>query len=486
MAKIMTKEQYKRYKQRKKKQRRIITAVMVAAGALLLICALAFSGILPFGKSGAPGAGSPTPGTPAKATVTPTNTPSPTPSPSPTPTPTPTPNVVNMVAVGDNLYDWYMLEDGYNSETKTFDFSHNYDYIKKYTEMADFAVVNQETPLGGDGGYVGDHYEQQYIGSTNRWGSFHGYASFNTPDEVGHELVKAGFNVITAATNHSSDHGYKALRNTVEFWRNNYPDVTLLGIHDSEEDRNTIRVVRKYDISIALLNYTYGQNKNTASKEAPYSVDTLEKKRVQEDIRRAKEMADFVVVFVHWGEEYKTSANSYQKDYMKTFLAEGVDAVVGAHPHICQPMEWVTRDDGHKMVVYYSLGNFLSMFKSADCELEGMAYLEFYKGEDGKYIKEGTIIPLVNHWNYDTNALGKRVNYRVYALQDYTEELSKQHGCLKFGDGAGFSLKRMQDLAKKLWGDNIKTVDWAAIEGKTSDGTVPEVSPTPTPGVAGN
>ena len=458
---MMTREQYKRYKQRKKRQRRIALIICGIGVIALLIIGLVMSGL--FGGGSGSGKNTPTPTKPAP-TATSTPSPSPSPSPSPTPTPTPTPNVVNMVAVGDNLYDWYMLEDGYDKETKTFDFSHNYDYIKRYAQMADFAVINQETVLGGDEGYVGSAKEQEFIGSKTRWGSYHGYSTFNSPDEVGHEVVKAGFNVITAATNHASDHGWKAVQNTVRFWRTNYPDVKLLGLHDSEEDQNTITVVKKYDISIALLNYTYGMNLNTATKDAPYSVDILSKDRVTKDVQKAKELADFVVVFVHWGNEYQMSANSYQKDYMKHFLKLGVDAVVGAHPHICQPMEWVTGEDGHKMVVYYSLGNFLSIFKQAECELEGMAYLEFYKGDDGKFIKEGTVIPLVNHWNYDSKALGQSCNFRVYALQDYTEELEKEHGCRHFSKGKTFTKAYMEKLAKQLWGDNIKTVDWSTVK----------------------
>ena len=344
----MTREQYLQYKKRKRKQKRILTVLLVVLlviGFALLIGVYALNTMgLAIQKYWEKDKGkSPTiTATPTVAPVTPTSTPSPSPSPSPspTPTPTPTPNVVSMIAVGDNLYDWYLLEDGYNREDGTFDFSHNYDYIKKYVQMADFAVVNQETPIGGDEGYVGDSWEEKYFGNRQMWGSYHGYASFNTPDEVGHELVKAGFNIITMATNHSSDHGYKAIQKSIEFWRTNYPDVTLLGIHDSVEDQNKISVVEKYGIRIALLNYTYGLNKKSATEEAAYSVDILKEDRVRSDIARAKEMADFVVVFPHWGEEYAMDElNSTQKKYTKIFLECGVDAVVGAHPHIGQTME---------------------------------------------------------------------------------------------------------------------------------------------------
>lgn len=395
-----------------------------------------------------------------------------TPVPTSTPTPTPTPNFVSMIAVGDNLYDWDMLEDGDQKNGKVgdgqFDFTGWYDNIRPYVRMADFAVINQETPLGGDFGYNSSDTEVKFIGQKNRWGSYHGYPTFNTPYEASEEFVKIGFNIVTSATNHSSDHGYKAIQKTLEYWKTQHPEVAVAGIHDSEESKNTITVVEKYGIKIAILNYTYGLNLTTALKEAPYSVDVLEPKRVKSDVEKAKQLADFVVVFPHWGKEYELSVIDDQKDWAKRFAEYGVDAVIGAHPHICEPMEFITRPDGEVMPVYYSLGNFISIFKNADCELEGMAYLEFVKDGDRKYIRESTVIPLVNHYNYDKNRFRSRCNFTVYALQDYTEELEKAHGCLKFEDGKKFSKKRMEDLAKQLWGDNIKVVDWNNINGVSS------------------
>lgn len=398
----------------------------------------------------------------ATGTATPVPTDTPTPTPTCTPTPTPTPDTVSMIAVGDNLYDWYLLEDGWDGNGN-FDFNDNYDNIRKYVQMADFAVVNQESPLGGDEGYQGSGTEWDYIGEQNRWGSYHGYSRFNSPDACGDALVNAGFNIVTMATNHVSDFGIKALNNSIKYWETQ-PSVTLLGIHDSQESQDTITILEKYGIKIACLNYTYDSNNDDAINAASYSIDMLSKSRVNSDVKKAREQgADFVVVFVHWGTEYHMEVNSYQEDYTEVFLDAGVDAVVGAHPHIVEPMEWITRDDGTKMVVYYSLGNFISMFKDKRCELEGMAYLEFHKGDDGTYIKEGSIIPLVNHWEYDENVLGYRKNFTVYALQDYSDALGSEHGCVHYDEGVGFSYTYMKELAEKMWGDNIKTVDWSTV-----------------------
>ncbi|MCQ2976270.1 MAG: CapA family protein [Bacteroidales bacterium] len=365
---------------------------------------------------------------------------------------------VTMVAVGDNLYDWYMLEAGKTGDN-SFNFDDNYNNIKKYLTLGDFAVINQETPLGGDEGYLGSEVEEKYIHSKNRWGAYHGYSNFNSPDAVGNAIVKAGFNVVTMATNHVLDHGFKALENSVKFWEQ-YPEIPLIGIHKDKESADNITILSKNNIKIAILNYTYGVNCGNDLTKYPYSVDILNKEKIKTDVAKAKEMADFVVVFAHWGTEYLLTTSESQKKYTQIFLDAEVDVVVGTHPHIIEPIEWVTKSNGHKMLVYYSLGNFISMFKDVKCQIEGMAYLKFYKDNNSKYIKEGTIIPLVNHWNYDAKAYGGRTNFTVFALQDYTQDIAKQHGCLHYKGGVGFSSEYMNQLANQMWNGFVKKVEW--------------------------
>ena len=332
--------------------------------------------------------------------------------------------------------------------------TYNFDHIFKDTayllEDADIKIMNQETIFVSDNSLL----------ST--------FPAFGTPMSMGEAVVDTGFDIVLSATNHTWDKGLRGVSDTLSYWKTCHPEIRLLGIHESPEAFNTIDYVEKNGIRLAMFNYTYGLNNKSATKEASYCVDLLSEERVRKDVAKAKESADFVVVFVHWGTEYEMNAlNGDQKKYTGIFLDCGVDAVIGAHPHICQTMEWKTRADGHKMVVYYSLGNFISIFKQKECNLEGMAYLEFRKNGEVKEVREGTVIPLVNHWEYSNDKLGTGVtngkNFRVYALQDYTDGLGQTHGCLKYDKGKGFSRALMEELAKKLWGDNIKVVDWSTV-----------------------
>ena len=208
----------------------------------------------------------------------------------------------------------------------------------------DLHIVNQETILGGTEMGLG------------------GYPAFNSPQEIGDAEVKAGFNIILHATNHTLDRGLSGVNNTIEFWKTKHPDTTYLGIHDSEEDAKNIYVYEKQGFNVAVLNYTYGTNGIAIPSSAPYCVDTFDDEaKVRDDIRRAHKLADMVIVCPHWGTEYVYESTSYQDQWTNVFLEEGVDVVLGTHPHVIEPVKEFTREsDGHKMVVYYSLGNFVS------------------------------------------------------------------------------------------------------------------------------
>ena len=146
-----------------------------------------------------------------------------------------------------------------------------------------------------------------------------------------------------------------------------------------------------------MLNYTYSHNWESFSTAAEGHLNILcaydpatrildfntINPQVLEDIKRAEEIADFTIVYPHWGIEYVDDHMPSQETFAKQMTEAGADLIIGTHPHVIEPVVWITADNGNKSLCYYSLGNFLSMFKKSECELEGMAYLEFYKDENG-------------------------------------------------------------------------------------------------------
>ena len=179
-----------------------------------------------------------------------------------------------------------------------------------------------------------------------------------------------------------------------------------------------------------MLNYTYGLNYGTPAKS--YMVDTLSSRdKIADDIERARAESDFVIVFAHWGEEGIYTPTDSQKSWAQFFADHGVGLVIGAHPHVVQPLETVTGTDGSEMPVFYSLGNFLSHQVDPQNMLGGLASVTLEKSPEGTVrVAECTLEPTINVMIY--RGEHGRFDYRPMLLTDYTDELAAQHhipGC---------------------------------------------------------
>ena len=224
--------------------------------------------------------------------------------------------------VGDILLHTRVAESG-RTEDGGYDFSAVFAQMKEEISQADIALVNQEVIIGGE-----------ELGVS-------GYPAFNAPYELGDALADAGFDVILHATNHALDKGRQGLLNCLAFWKENHPEETVVGIHGSSEKSQEICVVEQDGIRIAILNYTYGTNGIALPEDMPYAVELLEEQRVAEDIRAAEELADFTIVCPHWGTEYTLTQTKAQERWARFFSENGADLVIGTHPHVPEPVEWV-------------------------------------------------------------------------------------------------------------------------------------------------
>jgi poly-gamma-glutamate synthesis protein (capsule biosynthesis protein) len=335
---------------------------------------------------------------------------------------------VSLLAVGDNLIHTQVIQSG-----KQEDGSYNYDFLysnlKEEISSADLAIINQETIFGGEQ----FHYS--------------GYPDFNSPEEIGDAVVNTGFDIVLQATNHTMDMGVDGVENTFRFWEK-YPQETILGINRTEEDSGKIHIVEKNGIKLALLNYTYSLNGNSLPEDMPYLVDMLDRNQMEADIKEAEEMADFTIVFPHWGTEYSYEASKSQKSLTQFFCDLGVDLVIGSHPHVLEPVEWIENSDGHRMLVYYSLGNFMSYQKEAPRMLGGMAEVTITKDNDGTYISDAKIVPVITHYENGPS----NYNYAIYRLSDYSEELAALHGVSEISKDGPITYQGMLDLAGQILG----------------------------------
>lgn len=336
---------------------------------------------------------------------------------------------VRLLAVGDNLIHIQVINSGKQADG-SLDYRFLYSNLKDKISAADIAVVNQETILGGD----------QF--------KYSGYPSFNSPVEIGSALADTGFDVILQATNHTMDKGLAGVENTVAFWKQ-YSDITTLGINESKEESEQIPIIEKNGIKIAMLNYTYSLNGKSLPDGMPYLINMLDKKKMASDIKKAKELADFTIVFPHWGTEYVYEPSKKQKEYTQFFYEQGADLVIGSHPHVLEPVEWIETNEGQRMLVYYSLGNFLSYQKEAPRMLGGIAEVTITKDNTGTYISKAGIVPIITH--YENGPAD--YNYAIYKLSEYNEALADVHGVSEIAQQGPLTYRGIYDLASQILGD---------------------------------
>ena len=339
---------------------------------------------------------------------------------------------ITLVMVGDMLMHTPVNETGV-MEDGSIDFSHLFTYTEDMIQSADIALVNQEVILGGE-----------ELGIS-------GYPAFNTYQELGDDLVEAGFDVVLHATNHALDKGKKGILYCLSYWDNEHPEIAVLGIQDTAEEQNEIFIYEEKGIRIAILNYTYGTNGIALPEDMPYAVNLMEKEKIASDIEKAKEQADFVVVCPHWGTEYVLTESDYQRNYAQFFLDCGVDLVIGTHPHVIEPVEMMEDENGHRMLVYYSLGNYVNCTSSETEDigqrmLGAMAEVTIIKDEAGNvYISEYGAQPLVTYVSENQKEIA------VYPLEQFTNEMAQNSYTVKFD--TDFSKSYCEELWDSVMGE---------------------------------
>jgi len=310
--------------------------------------------------------------------------------------------IIRMVGdclIHSGLYKAALQPDG------TYNFDDMFRYIKDDIESADIAIINQETIFTAD---------------RNNYSS---YPIFGSPVEVGDAEVKAGFDIIAHATNHTIDKGIQGINDTLTFWKENYPDINILGIHSSPEESDIV-YKEVNNINFAFVNYTYGLNGLESRRTGQeYIVDLLHDDDIEETLHEASENSDMLVAILHIGTEYVYKPTEYQLNNIDKFIDNGADIVICAHPHVVEPYEIRTTANGNSALVFYSLGNFISSQNKLPRVLGGMAEITIEKTISGDNtiveITDYSVIPLVTHQEAGY--------YTTYKLEDYTDELAKKH-----------------------------------------------------------
>lgn len=367
----------------------------------------------------------------------------------------PKPNRITLMSLGDCLMHMGVVKSGEQA-----DGSYNYDFlfreIQPALESADIKVINQETIFGGN----------------DR--GFSGYPAFNSPTQVGDAIVKAGFNVVLHATNHADDMGLLGIENAIAYW-NTQPSVTMVGIGPQTD----IPILTIEDTTFALLNYTYSVNTevipgnvvNQVNWLCNYDPGSLQldfntiRPQVLEDIRKADEIADVVIVFPHWGIEYTLTETSVQDQMAQQMADAGADLIIGTHPHVPEPVKWLEGANGNPCLCYFSLGNFVSTQQDTPRMLGGMAWVTFEKTADEvSIVKEDSgVIPVVTHYSGGPTRVET-----TYFLENYTAEKAAAHGVNAY---ANCTLDRLNEIARQVFGEYLMTVEEALQTKDNAEGS---------------
>ena len=306
-----------------------------------------------------------------------------------------------------------------------------YENIKKIVSNYDIGYYNQETILGGSD-----------IGVSS-------YPSFNSPYEVGNDMIDAGFNLVSLATNHTLDRGEKAVLSSRNYW-NNKSNVLAVGSYSSTEERNEVHILKKNNITYTMLNYTYGTNGIKVPTGKDYlvnvwpctgndpSTDTKYqeyKNKVKEDINRVRDKVDLLIVAMHWGVEYTHTPTSYQIDMANFLEKQGVDIIIGTHPHVVMPITYI-----NDTLVIYSLGNLISaQYQNQDtctnykCMVGAMTGFKITKTDKGndKTIKISDVSTELIYTYYKNWRNFKVVPFSNEKIKDYLPSYMKTYETYK-------------------------------------------------------
>ena len=245
---------------------------------------------------------------------------------------------MSLLFLGDIMGHGPQIKSAWNDSLKKYDYNEVFEPVEDIISSVDFAVANLEVTLAGP--------------------PFDGYPQFSSPDELAEACKNNGIDVLVTANNHSCDRGSMGIVRTNRVLDS--LEILHTGTFSNQQNRDSLNllVLEKEGIRIGLLNYTYGTN--GIPFHAPTYVNLLDSSLIKKDLKFARtKNLDKLIVFVHWGAEYQDQPNLYQKNFNQFFKRQGVDIVIGSHPHVVQPMHYIKNNDKEFLTVY-SLGNFVS------------------------------------------------------------------------------------------------------------------------------
>ena len=298
------------------------------------------------------------------------------------------------IFLSNTSYDSGVYPDG------SFNYDHLFKYIKNDIRKADLAIVDQETMFETD--------KMNFIKKLT-----------NTPSELGDAIYRAGFKVVLHATLYSYSKEERGIKNTLNFWKQKYPDVKVLGINEKEGDNeNDYFIFQKNSMKIGLINF-YGHDEEMIPEDKHYYINILKEEKLKDLVEKLANETDFLIVTINWGDKNSNKPNKKMISCATELAYFGVNLIIGYHPSITLPTSYIKASNGKIALVFWSLGHLVIDFKKEFSNLGAMANITISKSRNGAYISAYNLIPTINH-----KVRGNQ--YSVYKLSQYSDSLFKQ------------------------------------------------------------
>ncbi len=297
-------------------------------------------------------------------------------------------NTMSLLFIGDVMGHGPQIRSAYNYKTKVYNYDTVFYYLKDIMSEPDFTIANLEVTLAGP--------------------VYKGYPQFSSPDAFAEAGKNAGIDVFVTANNHCVDRRLQGLKRTIDVLDTLHLLHTGTFKNKDARDTTNLVILEKDSIKVGILNYTYGTNGIPLPK--PAVVNLLDTAIMHKDIKLAKkDSLDKLILVLHFGKEYQSYPNKFQKNLVADLFNSGADIIIGSHPHVIQKMIYLPANDSVKeKFVAYSLGNFVSNQRKLKTDGGVMARIVLKK-ENGK-----TFIDTSNYiltWVYK--------KYRTKSLSDY-------------------------------------------------------------------
>lgn len=261
----------------------------------------------------------------------------------------------SILSTGDIImHQPFIISNQYKNTDGSYDYNSIFKYVKPYYTNADYTVVNFESTVAN--------------------GNYKGYPRFHAPAAITNALAENNVDLCLLANNHIYDNGDAGMNITIDAMETNH--LTYMGIRkNSSEKKYLIQEIN--GIKVGFFNYVYagGTESEKTINAIPVSanssplINTFNYNNLQAmytDVKNSlSEMKQagvkYTIAYIHWGNEYQTKENGTQRQIASALCELGVDALIGGHPHVVQPVDLLTSSSGnHQMICVYSVGNHLS------------------------------------------------------------------------------------------------------------------------------